>query len=461
MDAHAQTLDHIMRVRRLGYAIFDGQYALLDHNFRHTAFRRATDVKRGDNLWQIFPELVGSEGIIAAILAGKKRGFKLEMLNQTEPSGKLRYYDLSFFDFRTSEAPTRRLFCLIEDVTQRAGSEQEIRQQQYEILLLQARLLGSNQFLADTLLGNSGRIQEVRKFISKVAGYNTSILLQGESGSGKSLVARLIHRSSQNPKGPFVEINCAAIPAPLLESELFGYEKGAFTNALSSKKGLLEEADGGTLFLDEIGELPLSLQAKLLNFLETRRFRRLGSTKEHSVNLRLIAATNKDLKQAVANSEFRDDLYFRINVVSITLPPVRDLGDDIIMLAWHFISVLQIDLKKHIRRLTAAARQKLLAYHWPGNVRELRNVIERAMIFAEGEVIDADDLVLSETTSRRKRPAIPEEGMSLQQLEREYLIESLRKTGGNQSKSAELLDMSLDTFRYRLKKFSISPREFR
>ncbi|RMD58761.1 sigma-54 factor interaction domain-containing protein, partial [Candidatus Parcubacteria bacterium] len=213
-----------------------------------------------------------------------------------------------------------RLLVLIRDVSDVARLEYTARQQEYEIELLRNEVAVKAGFISDSILGHSPRMKEVRQFVEKIAGHPTTVLLRGESGTGKSLLARVIHRASSCSKGPFVEINCAAIPDTLLESELFGYAKGAFTHAVQDKRGLIEEADGGTLFLDEIGEMPLSLQAKLLTFLETKTLRRLGSNTEIRVNVRLIAATNRDLQEAVAQNQFREDLYYRINVVSLVLP---------------------------------------------------------------------------------------------------------------------------------------------
>jgi transcriptional regulator with PAS, ATPase and Fis domain len=261
------------------------------------------------------------------------------------------------------------------------------------------------------------------------------------------------------PKSPFVEINCTSIPPTLLESEIFGYEKGAFTNAIASKKGLLEEADGGTLFLDEIGELPLSVQVKFLSFLETKRFRRLGSTQERSVDIRVIAASNKDLKQAVENHEFREDLFYRIHVVTLKLPALRELGHDIIIIADHFITIFAYDFKKKARGLTEKAKAKLLSHPWRGNVRELRNVIERAVIFTEGNRIDQEDIILGEEKQTRQTTDqihIPENGLSLFDVEKNLLLEALSRASGNQSRAARLLGLSLDTFRYRMKKYKIS-----
>ncbi|RMD62323.1 sigma-54-dependent Fis family transcriptional regulator [Candidatus Parcubacteria bacterium] len=457
-----------LKERRIGFMVFDANLVLTHRHLKYTNyFPQERVLKYQTSVWDLIPELVGQEEIIQLLLQGKRKRHVLERLNRVTPSGKLEYYDLVFMPVKPRGASANHLLCLVNDVTAATAMEQTVRQKDYELRLVQAQLLNRNDFLSDSLLGNSERVQEVREFIGKVAVYNTTVLLQGESGTGKSLVAKLLHNSSSNPRGPFVEINCAAIPATLLESELFGYEKGAFTNALMSKRGLLEEADGGTLFLDEIGDMPQSLQAKLLTFLETRRFRRLGSTREQSVDIRLIAATNKDLQAAIRQGEFRQDLFFRINVVSITLPPLRELGDDVLVLANHFISVLRFDLKKKITGLTPAAQSKLKAYSWPGNVRELRNVIERAMLFAAGERIDAGDIVLYEEPEmgaggeERFSLDIPDGGLSLEDVERDLLRRSLQKTHGNQSRAAQLLGLSLDTFRYRLKKFGLSPQSFR
>lgn len=411
-------------------------------------------------IWEVFPELVGNEEAISRLLNGKSRSFVLERVGRTSAQGVPHFYDLRFSLLKSERGPL--LLAGVVDVTEVAAREQQARQQEYELRLLRTELLAQNQFLQDSILGDSPAIQKVRHFVAKIAPHDTTVLLQGESGTGKSLVARVIHRASPRARGPFVEINCAAIPAALMESELFGYEKGAFTSAMISKKGLLEEAEGGTLFLDEIGDMPLSLQAKLLTFLEMRTFRRLGSTDERTVDVRLIAATNRDLRQAVAEKAFRQDLYYRINVVSLTLPPLRELGEDVVLLAYHFIHLLNFDLKKHIRGLTAAARRLLTTYDWPGNVRELRNVIERAMIFAEGDRIDADDLILQENAPPRQNTwSIPEGGLSLEEVEKQLLTNALRKTDGNQSRAAALVGLSLDTFRYRLKKYGISPQTFR
>ena len=249
------------------------------------------------------------------------------------------------------------------------------------------------QFSVGAILGLHPKVEQVREFVRQMAAIpRPTVLLLGESGTGKNLVARAIHYSSPHSAGRFVEINCSALPANLLEAELFGYQKGAFTDAREAKRGLIEVADGGTLFLDEIAELGPELQAKLLNVLESRRVRRLGGTEELEVALRLVTATNGDLEQLVATGAFRSDLYYRVGVASVTLPPLRDIKTDIPLLANHFRETFSLEFKKRVESIDPAALTALQAWSWPGNVRELRNVIERAMIFSKGPVLNRSDL---------------------------------------------------------------------
>ena len=313
--------------------------------------------------------------------------------------------------------------------------------------------------MSESVLGNSPAIQKVRVTIEKLSEVpKATVLLQGETGTGKNLVARVIHYSSMPLDAPFVDINCAALPENLVESELFGYEKGAFTHATVSRPGLLEVAQGGTILLDEIGELPLNLQAKLLSVLETKQFRRLGSNKPTEVKVRAMAATNRDLHKEVVEGRFREDLYHRLNVVSLTLPPLRDLADDIILIAAHFLKVFILEFKKKVKGFTPAAEKALLGYTWPGNVRELSNCLERAMIFIEKDWIDEVDLVIGapEQSSYGQEWAVPASGIELEEVERQFIISALRRTGGNKSKAARLLGLSRDTLRYRLEKYQLS-----
>jgi len=305
-------------------------------------------------------------------------------------------------------------------------------------------------------------MRDVLNFVRRVASSEaTTIMLEGESGTGKDLVAKTLHYQSMRQAEPFIAINCAAIPETLLESELFGYEKGAFTDARAQKRGIFELADKGTLFLDEIGEMPLSLQAKLLRVLEEQSFRRLGGLKDINLDLRVITATNKNLREAVKEGAFRQDLYFRLNVIQITIPAVRDRPEDILPLAQFFVSLYNDKFRRHIEGISPEAQQMLVAHSWPGNVRELRNAIERAMILEEASLLTTGSLPLTLTNplgdgaQQRTTFQIPEEGISLEDNERSLVVRALEKTGGNQTQAARLLRITRDTLRYKMKKFNL------
>src|SRR2546425_1288223 len=327
------------------------------------------------------------------------------------------------------------------------------------VSLEQAR---GEQFSVRAILGEDPKVEEVRAFVRRMAAIpRPTVLLLGESGTGKNLAARAIHYSSPHSRGRFVEINCSALPANLLEAELFGYKKGAFTDAREAKRGLIEVADGGTLFLDEIAELGSEVQAKLLNFLESRRFRRLGGTDEIEVGLRLITATNRDLKEQVDAGKFRADLYYRITVAAVTLPPLREVKSDIPLLADHFRETFNREFKKRVESLDATALRALQAWHWPGNVRELRNVIERALIFSDGPSLKRSDLPplgqverAVQADSRRDTFHLPK-GLSLADAEREYIRCALDETGGNIQKTAEILGISRKNLWEKRKKYGL------
>jgi PAS domain S-box-containing protein len=313
------------------------------------------------------------------------------------------------------------------------------------------------------VIAQSPSMREVMNFVRRVSvSEATTILLEGENGTGKDLVAKTLHYESTRQAEPFIAINCAAIPDSLLESELFGYEKGAFTDARSQKRGIFELADKGTLFLDEIGEIPLMLQAKLLRVLEEQTFRRLGGLKDIHLDLRVIAATNKNLREAVKEGAFRQDLYFRLNVIQILIPPLRDRAEDIIPLTRFFIEHYNRKFKRNIEGVTAAAEKLLATHDWPGNVRELRNAIERAMILEESSMITPPSLPIAisrpETGTVLPVPAsagIPSEGLSLEDNEKNLLFRALEKTNGNQTQAARLLRITRDTLRYKMKKFNL------
>jgi len=313
------------------------------------------------------------------------------------------------------------------------------------------------------IIAESALMREVLNFVRRVAASEaTTILLEGENGTGKDLVAKTLHYQSLRQAEPFIAINCAAIPDTLLESELFGYEKGAFTDARAQKRGIFELADKGTLFLDEIGEIPLMLQAKLLRVLEEQNFRRLGGLKDIKLDLRVVAATNKNLREAVKEGAFRQDLYFRLNVIQITIPPLRERTDDILPLTRFFIEHYNRKFKRNIEGASEGAARLLLAHDWPGNVRELRNAIERAMILEESSVITPPSLPIAIThpdggvaLAVTAPSEIPPEGLSLEDNERSLLARALEKTNGNQTQAARLLRITRDTLRYKMKKFNL------
>lgn len=308
--------------------------------------------------------------------------------------------------------------------------------------------------------GKSAQIQSIAKTIRKIAEYKTTVLVLGESGTGKELVARAIHRLSSRVDQPFVAVNCGAIPENLLESELFGHKKGAFTDALRDKKGLVEEAHRGTLFLDEIGELPLPLQVKLLRMLQEEEIRPLGASKNQQVDVRIIAATARNLAKEVEAGRFREDLFYRLNVLPIELPPLRDRTDDIPMLIEHFISRTNARLGTAIRGVNADAMKLMMEYRWPGNVRELENTIEHAMVLAEGETIQVESLPIKlREEQHRIQHVLSSTTMSIKKatryIEEELIRRALRETKGNRTSAAKLLEISHRALLYKLKEYRI------
>ena len=286
---------------------------------------------------------------------------------------------------------------------------------------------------------------------------SSTVLLTGESGTGKDLVAKIIHYSSDRASGPFMNITCSALPEQLLESELFGHERGAFTDARTQKKGLLETADGGTVFLDEIGEMTPALQAKLLRFLEEKSFKRVGGAVDIRVDVRVIAATNRNLEDEVTKQRFRSDLFYRLNVLPVSMPPLRAHPEDIPLLIEYFIDAFNTEFRKRVLGATPAAYALLQRYGWPGNVRELRNVIERAMLLSDGDRLDARDFAaLATAVSAGDEFELPAGGVDLERLERSLLIQALRRSAGNQTRAGTLLGLNRDQIRYRIEKFGLT-----
>ncbi len=450
------SLERLLQAHDLGFAILDRELRIeaFSELFGRLVLRGET-AAAGRQLAELYPEMAGLQEEAERLLAAPGAIFALVCVNRDTAAGETRLLDLNLTQL--SAAPGKLLFT-VQDRTEQRRLQQQVRQQRNELLLMQSALGAQQDALAKSLLGRSPAIQQLQSRLHKVAqSPAATILLQGESGTGKSHVARLIHQLTHQTQAPFVEVNCAALPENLLEAELFGFEKGAFTHAVKAKPGLIEAAAGGTLFLDEIAELPPNLQAKLLHAIENRTFRRLGSTQERQVQLRCIAATNRDLAGAVAEKKFREDLFYRLNVVSLTLPPLRELGEDILLLAEHFLKVYNLDFKRNVTGFSAEAQRALRAHLWPGNVRELRNLIERAMIFCEGTILRLADLALPPPT---EEPAplsfsLPAGGLQLEDMEKSLLQQALQRAGGNKTRAAALLGLSRDTLRYRLEKFGI------
>ena len=312
------------------------------------------------------------------------------------------------------------------------------------------------------MVGSSGGMRQVYEQISQVAGTSTNVLIRGESGTGKELIAHAIHYNSPRADKPFVKVSCAALPETLIESELFGYEKGAFTGALSRKLGRFELAEGGTLFLDEIGDLNLTTQIKLLRVIQEREFERLGSTETIKIKVRLIAATNKDLESAISEGTFREDLYYRLNVFTIFVPPLRERKPDIMALTDFFLEKYTKEHSRNIKRIATPAIDMLMSYHWPGNVRELENAVERSVLVCDGNVIHAHHLPptlqTAEESGTISRISLEE---SITSYEKDLIQDALKTTRGNRRKAARLLGSTERVINYKVKKYGIDCRRFR
>ncbi len=321
----------------------------------------------------------------------------------------------------------------------------------------QLRASRSEPYALSRIVGDAPAMQHLRALLQRIASSPAStVLLTGESGTGKDLAAKIIHYNSDRASRPFMNITCSALPESLLESELFGHERGAFTDARQQKTGLLESGEGGTIFLDEIGEMVPALQAKLLRFLEEKSFKRVGGAADIRVDVRVVAATNRDLEDAVAQGKFRDDLYYRLNVMQVHLPPLRDHASDIPQLVAFYIDMFNREFRKQVRGASPAALELLRGYRWPGNIRELRNAVERAMLLADGDWLEPEDFPMA--VSKRSTGGhydLPDEGIVLEQVERELVMQALTRTGWNHTKAAALLGLNRDQIRYRIEKFGL------
>jgi DNA-binding NtrC family response regulator len=315
----------------------------------------------------------------------------------------------------------------------------------------------SREFSFDAIIGQAPSMTAVKALLERVAGSPAStVLLTGETGTGKDLVAKAIHYHSDRASRPFVNITCSALPEQLLESELFGHERGAFTDARQQKRGLFETADGGTVFLDEIGEMTPGLQSKLLRFLEEKTFKRVGGLADIRVDVRVIAATNRNLEEEVKAGKFREDLFYRLQVMPIVLPSLRERRGDVLLLANFYINRYNSEFRKRVKGLTAEAQAMLEQYRWPGNVRELRNAIERAMLLADKDRLGPDDFTTLSRASHTAMFRLPPEGVNLEEVERQLLVQALERSHGNQTRAGMLLGINRDQVRYRIEKFGLT-----
>jgi two-component system response regulator AtoC len=348
----------------------------------------------------------------------------------------------------------------LEDVALRVGRALETTRLRRELRTLRGSL--ARPFSPVSVIGESEPMQRIKTLVRKIAtSPGSTVLITGESGTGKDLIAKVVHYSSDRAARPFLNITCSALPETLLESELFGHERGAFTDARQQKRGLLEQADDGTVFLDEIGEMTPALQAKLLRFLEEKTFRRVGGASDVHVDVRVIAATNQQLEDAVRTGKFRGDLYYRLNVLRIEIPPLRERTEDIPLLAQHFVEVYAREFKRKVPVMSAETVRGLQAYTWPGNVRELRNLIERAVLLTEDGSVRPSDFgtihgpAMADPDTTRAAFELPAGGVNLEEVERNLVIQALERAGGNQTRAATLLGLHRDQIRYRIEKFGL------
>lgn len=353
---------------------------------------------------------------------------------------------LGGYDYLQKPINFERLKILIERIIER-------RTLQLENIMIKQRL--KERFSFDQLVGRSPQMQKIYDMIDRISTGSPTLLIQGESGTGKELVANVTHQNSVRRDKPFIPVNCGAISEGLLESELFGHVKGAFTGAIKDNIGLFKAADGGTIFLDEIAEVPPSLQVKLLRALQERKIRPVGDTREFGIDVRIIAATNKNLEKSIENKSFRKDLYYRLNVISIQMPALREIKDDIPHLAHHFMKKFSKETHRKVTRITPEVMDLLMRYDWPGNVRQLENIIERAFALGEGDIICNNDLP-SEIRNIDKQLSISNANLNLNENEKTLIMRALRQTDGNKAEAAKLLGINITTVYRKMEKYRIS-----
>lgn len=372
--------------------------------------------------------------------------------------------DLKFEPDRDYDSDMTCLRVVATMMAQTVKADHLVDDERQRLLDENSHLLGElkERYEFSNIIGTTGPMKQVCEQISRVAHTTTTVLIRGESGTGKELIAHALHYNSPRAKKPFIRVNCAALPDSLIESELFGYEKGAFTGAHGRKKGRFELADGGTLFLDEIGDINLATQAKLLRVLQEKEFERVGGTETIRANVRLVTATHKDLELAISEGQFREDLYYRLNVFTIFVPPLRERQSDLLLLADHFLQKYAKEHRRDIRRISTPAIDMLTSYHWPGNVRELENVIERAVLICEGAVIHGHDLPPSLQTAQASNTVVR---LTLSEAvagyEKDLVQDALKTSRGNRAKAARLLGTTERIFNYKVRKYEIDVDRFR
>jgi DNA-binding NtrC family response regulator len=397
------------------------------------------------------PDMTGFD-ILRAVREADRDVVVIMMTAHSSIEGAVDAMRLGAFDYIPKPFQMDHVLGVVSKALETTKLRREVRELRRQV---------SNDYGLEQIIGQDPCMLEMFDTIRNIAKSSaTTVFLRGETGTGKDLVARVIHYNSERATRPFMNITCTALSETLLESELFGHEKGAFTDAKMTKKGLFELSDGGTIFLDEVGDMPPGLQAKLLRFLEERTFRRVGGTRETSVDVRVIAATNRDVEKAVGGGQFREDLLYRLNVIPIYLPALRERPGDIRLLAQHFATRFSKEFKKPISGIDEAAYAKLGAYAWPGNVRELRNVIERAVLLGKGPVIQPSDLVLGRPTATPAEPSagpftLPAGGIDLHQVEQSLIEQAMARTQNNQTHAAKLLNLKRDALRNRLAKYGL------
>lgn len=434
----------------LGAALTDAGYSVYEAAHGDEAFSRLREHQVSVVMLDLRLQASGENGI--DILKKIKRDYpEVEVIMMTaygEFGDVVEATRAGSFQFIAKPFEIEQLKLVVHAALQQASLRQEVE------------VLKHNQaarFPTDRIIGESPLLKDLLAKVEMVARGKATILLQGETGAGKEVIAGAIHRSSKVASGPLVELNCSAVPENLLESELFGHEKGAFTDAKSRKKGVFELADKGTLFLDEIGDMAHNLQAKLLRVLETNTFKRVGGTADIQVKVRVVAATHRDLKEAIAEGRFREDLFFRLNVVNLVIPPLRERLEDILPLSEFFLDHFNREIGTHIEGFTDRAKHKMLHHAWPGNVRELRNVIERAVLLTSGSLIDAEAIPDTRATST-DMAAMVDQGpdvMLLTDMERLTIAKALKHFDGNKTKTAEGLGIARATLRAKIKDYGL------